>query len=342
MRKVANLSAQDRKDIFSEAAARLGINPTIIEKDFWVCLALKILFMDWPFSKHLVFKGGTSLSKVYRLIERFSEDIDLVLDWRLLGVPKEPEPPGSNAQRDRFNKEVNRLAGELIRDKLAPQLNDILQAHVNGLTASVDGADLQVVNVRYPASFAEAYIRPEVRLEIGPLAAWVPSEQHTIQPYAAQIFPKAFSDPNCSVLTIVAERTFWEKATILHQETHRTGRIPSRYSRHYYDLFQLAKSPIKDSACSNLHLLKDVVEFKQRFYPSAWARYDLAVPGTMRLLPAGEEHLKFLAQDFKDMTVMLFGKTKPAFEEIVDALRDLEVTINSLAIPPRPDSSDLP
>ena len=85
MDKLARLSAQDRQDIFAEAAARLGIRPTIIEKDFWVCLTLKLLFVKSPLGQSLVFKGGTSLSKVHGLIERFSEDIDLVLDWRLLG-----------------------------------------------------------------------------------------------------------------------------------------------------------------------------------------------------------------------------------------------------------------
>ena len=117
----------------------------------------------------------------------------------------------------------NRLAGEFISEKLAPQLHKTLQQHVPGLSASVDEGDPQVVNIRYPAAFTESYIRPEVRLEIGPLASWVPSELRTIQPYAAQIFPKAFEHPSCSVLTIIAERTFWEKVTILHQEAHRTG-----------------------------------------------------------------------------------------------------------------------
>jgi len=112
--KIARISARDRRDLFSEAAAKLGMRPTIIEKDFWVCLVLRTLFTDSTFKDSLVFKGGTSLSKVYGVIERFSEDIDLVLDWELIGYGEGLKDPmqtfPSNAQQDKFNKEVNRIA----------------------------------------------------------------------------------------------------------------------------------------------------------------------------------------------------------------------------------------
>jgi hypothetical protein len=218
----------------------------------------------------------------------------------------------------------------LIEEKLCPELDALVQQAAIGLAASVDKDDPQVVNIQYPAAFSEAYIRPEVRLEIGPLASWVPSAIHIIQPYAADVFPSVFDDPTCAVLTIVAERTFWEKATILHQEAHREALIPKRYSRHYYDLYKLALSQIRDAAVVKLDLLADVVEFKKRFYPSQWARYDLAVPGTFKLLPDEVEQLKNLAQDYDDMQVMLFGDS-PSFASIVEVLRELEHQINALA-----------
>lgn len=333
MHKVARLSPQHRRDLFSEAAARLGIRPTVIEKDFWVCLVLKSLFTDSTFKDHLVFKGGTSLSKVYRLIQRFSEDIDLVLDWKLLGFGEGLKDPNqrfsSKTQQDKFNKEVTRLAGVLIEEKLCPELDALVQRAAIGLAASVDKDDPQVVNIQYPAAFSEAYIRPEVRLEIGPLASWAPSAIHTIQPYAAEVFPNVFDDPMCAVLTIVAERTFWGKATILHQEAHRQALIPKRCSRHYYDLYKLALRPVRERALGELDLLTDVVQFKQRFYPSQWAHYESAVPGTFKLLPAEEEQLKNLAQDYDDMQVMLFGDA-PSFASILEVLRDLEHQINAL------------
>ena len=112
------------------------------------------------------------------------------------------------------------------------------------------------MNVAYPAAFSEDYLRPEVRLEIGPLASWDPSDRHVIQPYAADSFPEVFEEPDCPVVAIAVERTFWEKAIILHQEAHREGATPSRYSRHYYDTYKLATSPsgrsrLKTWGCSN-------------------------------------------------------------------------------------------
>ena len=219
MDKLARLPAEDRRDIFSEAAARLGIRPTIIEKDFWVCVALKLLFQKSRFGKSLVFKGGTSLSKAHGLIERFSEDIDLVLDWNLIGFGDGLRDPmqdfTSKGKQDQFNKEINRLAADYIAKTLCPELEDLLRQENVGLSATVDPDDPHTVNIRYPAAFAETYIRPEVRLEIGPLASWVPSATHVIRPYAFDVVPEVFENPVCEVVAIAAERTFWEKATIL-------------------------------------------------------------------------------------------------------------------------------
>jgi hypothetical protein len=334
MDKLARRPAEYRRDIFSEAAARLGIRPTIIEKDFWVCVALKFLFQKSRFGKSLVFKGGTSLSKAHGLIERFSEDIDLVLDWNVIGFGAGLRDPmqvfTSKSKQDQFNKEINRLAADYIAKTLCPELEDLLRQENVGLSATVDPDDAHSVNIRYRAAFAETYIRPEVRLEIGPLASWVPSATHLIRPYAFDVVPEAFQNPACEVVAIAAERTFWEKATILHQEAHRTTRIPQRYSRHYYDLYKLAVSRVRTSALADPKLLQDVVAFKQRFYPSAWARYDLAIPGSLKLLPTSPPHVGHLARDYEEMQVMLFG-APPKFQDILDELRNLEAEINATA-----------
>jgi hypothetical protein len=156
----------------------------------------------------------------------------------------------------------------------------------------------------------------------------VPSSSRTIQAYAAESFPKAFANPVCEVVAIDAERTFWEKATILHQEAHRVGTMSTRYSRHYYDLYKVAQSGIKMSALSNLALLKEVVEFKERFYPSAWARYDLAYPGTFQLSPH-ESQFAALERDYRAMRDM-FYREPPSFTTILQGLAALELEINEL------------
>jgi hypothetical protein len=330
MDKVANLSANQRRDLFRETAAKRAMNPAIVEKDFWVCWVLKHLFADASFGDHIVFKGGTSLSKVFGLIDRFSEDVDLILDWRLLGYGPGQQDPfrdfDSASQRDRFNKQFNERAAAYIASTFVPELEHVFVAcpQVAGV---VDPDDQQAVNVVYPASFSEDYLRPEVRLEIGPLASWVPSDRHIVQPHAARAFPGVFDDADCPVVAISAERTFWEKATILHQQAHRTGAMPLRYSRHYYDMYKLAGSAIKDAALADSALLQDVVAFKQRFYPSQWARYEDAKRGTFRLVPT-TERLAELRRDYQEMAIMIFGDV-PTFDDITDTLRRLESEINA-------------
>lgn len=331
MDKIANLRANERRELFQETAARKGIHPAVVEKDFWVCWVLKHIFEDLGMRSHVIFKGGTSLSKVFGLIERFSEDIDLILDWSLLGYgpgQQDPFPDDlSNTKRDQFNKQFNEAAAAYIRETLCPQLRVLLKI-CPAVRLSIDVHEGQVVEIHYPAAFSETYLRPEVRLEIGPLASWVPHDEYSIRSYAADAFPKIFAEPDCPVIAIRAERTFWEKATILHQQAHNPRPIPSRYSRHYYDLFRLAESPVRAVALADLPLLWDVVAFKQRFYPCNWGRYSEARPGTFKLIPpsAGVDQLK---ADYEQMRVMIFGE-RPAFAHIFAMLQALEDEINGL------------
>ena len=147
----------------------------------------------------------------------------------------------------------------------------------------------------------------------------------------AEQFPDQFVQPECTVKAIKAERTFWEKATILHHEAYRPddSMQPPRNSRHYYDMFQMANAPVKDSALADLALLESVVAFKQRFYPRGWARYDLARPGTLRLVPEG--HVQdVLKADYRAMRIMIYGEY-PEFESILSTLQGLEDEINRLS-----------
>ncbi len=193
----------------------------------------------------------------------------------------------------------------------------------------VDDKLPRVINVAYPASFADDYLHPNVRLEIGPLSAWLPFEERRMRSYAAEVFPDAFDRPDCIVKVIKAERTFWEKATILHHEAHRPegSPMPRRYSRHYYDMAMMARSPIKAQALSDLKLLADVVENKQRFYPRGWARYDLAKPGSMMLMPP-KHVLDPLMSDYQNMGRMIFGEM-PDLEDILATIFALQEEINA-------------
>jgi Nucleotidyl transferase AbiEii toxin, Type IV TA system len=324
MDRVARLPAGERSALFSEAAARMGTTPAVVEKDFWVTWALDRLFRDAGLARLLMFKGGTSLSKVYRLIERFSEDIDLILDWRVLSG-EDPLAQRSKAQQEKLNDAINEQAqayiGGTLLARVSTAFDDICRCQI-------ETDDPHVITVRYPAAFPDRYLRPEVRLEIGPLASWLPFEERTISSYAAEAFPDVFDRRECPVRVIKAERTFWEKATILHHEAHRPedNPQPPRYSRHYYDLAKMAEAPVKDAALADIALLASVVEFKQRFYPRGWARYDLAQPGSFRLVPEGGV-LRSIEADYRAMANIIFGEIT-AFGEIMAVLQRLQDEIN--------------
>lgn len=326
MDKVAALSPKDRSDLFSETAAKKGTTPAIIEKDFWVTWTLFKLFGNDELSRILRFKGGTSLSKVFNLIERFSEDIDLILDWRVI-TGEDPKAERSKTKQQKFNKEINEQAQAYIAGELLAKISACVEPVCSCTTVEEDPSSL---NVLYPGAFRDDYLKPEVRLEIGPLASWLPFDEYSIRSYAAEEFPKVFEMPECTVTVIKAERTFWEKATILHQEAFRPDENPqpSHYSRHYYDLVKMAEGSVKDDALAEIGMLERVAEFKEKFYPRGWARYDLAKVGTLKLVPEGHV-LKSLRSDYRAMEHMIYGDY-PDFEDILSTLQKLENEINAL------------
>ena len=330
MKKIAVIDASEREALFSNTAAKMKISEAVIEKDFWVCYMLDYLFHRCAWKDHLAFKGGTSLSKAYNLIKRFSEDIDLILDWRVLGYRvDEPWEQRSNTKQDAFNKEANERAEKFLREEFLPAIkNDLTEELTLPVKCEIDSRDGQTVRFMYPNSFSDTAILQEIRLEIGALAAWTPAAEQTITPYAAEHYGRVFVQPSTQILTVLPERTFWEKVTILHREAFRaeSSTLPSRYSRHYYDLYCMAKSPVKDRALVDTDLLARVVAFKDKFYRCPWARYDLAKRGTMRLIPP-EYSLAKLREDYEHMQNMIFGE-KPEFDEILRAIGKLENDIN--------------
>ena len=331
MKEIALREREEREELFLVTAREINLPEAMVEKDFWVCWTLDYLFHDCPWEKHLAFKGGTSLSKCFGLIQRFSEDIDLILDWRLLGYETgEPWMERSKTWQDKFNKEANTRTEEFLRETFLPQLQaDFEKLLDDEFFLCIEEDDPQTVCFGYPRSFQEGAILPVVRLEIGALAAWTPAKQVEIASYAAQQYPQVFKHPTTSILAVAPERTFWEKVTILHKEAFRTnGRFPARYSRHYYDLWCMGRSSIKAAAYGELGLLERVVRFKERFYPAGSAHYELAKPSTMRLLPP-EEWIPLLREDYEHMKNMIFGET-PEFEEIVECMERLEGEINGL------------
>ncbi len=311
----------------------------IVEKDFWVCWTLKRLSIA-EHSPGLVFKGGTSLSKGYGAIARFSEDIDLSFDRAALGYTEDRDP-GLAASAKKATKLIEQLVADVQGHVAGPFLETLAEAMEQELgpagsawNLAADERDPQTVNFRYPSSLTRrdyadlAYVNPVVRLELGARGDPWPAERRTIRSYAADERPDVFEAPDCEVLTLAIERTFWEKATILHAEHHRpddkaTG---ERMSRHYYDVAMLARSGHAEAALKRLDLLDVVAKHKALFFRSGWARYDEARRGMLRLLPA-EARLADLAADYAKMRPMFFGQP-PSFREVLADIERLERRIN--------------
>lgn len=328
MDRIARASANERRMVFEATAHRMALAPAVVEKDFWVCYTLDHLFHKSGFGKSMVFKGGTSLSKAFGLIERFSEDIDLILDWRLLGYGTgEPWEPRSNSAQERFKIDSIERTNTFLADVFAPKLKDSLSGSLGSEASVRCGVEEETVYFDYPRSYESAGTLDTIKLEIGPMAAWSPSEEAEIVPYAADVVPFG-AELSTIVRTASPERTFWEKATILHQEANRPDgkAMPRRYSRHYYDMYRLGHSSVLGRAVAQPDLLEQVVRFKEKFYRTPWAKLADAKPGTLRLVPP-KARLTELASDYVSMRPMLFGGY-PSIEEVVAYMSELEEIIN--------------
>ncbi len=341
---IAKMPFRERADLFVAASdKRSQISAAIMEKDFWVCWALSRIFSSVHFPLHLIFKGGTSLSKAFHAIERFSEDVDLSFDRRELGfeTDRDPEKAVSGKKQDALLKQLQDECETVIRERFLPALLSDFQTvleNVKGNVATwnieIDPEDKQAVLFRYPQSIAlqgivmPAYVSPVVRFELGARSDSWPAGKHSVTAYAAELFPAMFTATSCEVTALEAIRTFWEKATLLHAEAHRTSSAKKRerLSRHYYDLYQLSKTEIASEALAQPNLLRRVAEHKSVFFRSAWAHYETAVPGSFHLVPPNER-LAALQADYVEMQAMIFGDY-PEWKTIIDGLKELEDRIN--------------
>lgn len=324
---------------FEQAATQRAVSVVVIEKDFWVCWLLGVLFSQPELAPHLVFKGGTSLSKVFGVIDRFSEDIDLSVSPEFVGAdPRAFDTLTSRTQRDAAMSEMQRLCAEKTQSTIAPLLEAAIRAALGTspgaetwLRYELDAqAQSPVLRFHYPVTQAASinYIARNVKLELGSLTDQQPAGKHTIQPWVAEVFPAVFADWRCEVTALELARTFWEKATILHAEHHRPEArpMPDRYARHYADFARLLGHPLATEFLADKVLRARVVAWKSRVFASGWARYDLAQHGSFRLAPPAYR-LAALEADYAVMRPM-FMHEPASFAEVMQTLTAAEQIIN--------------
>ncbi len=352
MDKFATKPEQERRDILQEAASRRDLAEIIVEKDFWVCWTLKRLFSSPVLSPYLTFKGGTSLSKAYGLIERFSEDIDLTISRTapLLAEGKNPMEDGlSTNERARRIETLKTNAQRFVAEKALPALAAEIEAALGKgewkVVLDGEDPDRQTLLFYYPKVFnyvrgtnfsnftfdqsnfaVSDYIKPHIKLEFGARGETDPHESRTITSYIAETFPAMFEASTYDVSTLGAERTFWEKATILHA-LHHGSKLRDRMSRHYYDTYMLAQKGVADKALKSPALLAQVVRNKSLLFRDAKASYDTAILGSLRLVCAAEQ-LSSLKRDYEKMAEMFMGEY-PDFDAIMAGIAALEKRLNA-------------
>lgn len=341
MYEFIKLSKSDREAAFRIASTHIGYPAHVVEKDFWVTYLLDTLFNRLTHNHRLMFKGGTSLSKCYNLIERFSEDIDLSLNMEDLGFGGEKAPHEllNTTSKREAEKAVDqlKLAGEtFLSQTLLPMLLDQITMDIGSSkdwSLSIDPSNPENIFFYYPKSlnaneYGDQYVKPVILIESGTKAAHEPIETVTINAFVEN----AISDikTSCTIKVLSPKRTFWEKATILHAENNinKAERVKERLSRHLYDLVMLYRSDIGQEAIKDTDLLASVAEHKKFYFRSGAANYDEAKPGTLKIVPH-DAILDAFKQDYEKMGSMFSGEIIP-FDTIIKELQELEKDINNL------------
>ncbi len=330
-----SLGAGERADILRTIAADARRSAVVLEKDIWICWVLDALF-SMPDAHPMAFKGGTSLSKVYGVIDRFSEDVDVTLDYRAFDDGFDPFAEGASRTATRqFSERLKDRVASHVLDVVAPALDAAAgRLAADGLYAVQVGDDGETVRFAYPSAVEapDSYVASEVLLEFGGRNVIDPNERHAIVPDMAAL-TEGLDYPAATVTVLSPTRTFWEKATLIHVACHRRqlANKPDRLSRHWFDLACLAAHPVGRAALADRALLADVVRHKKVFFHAGNANYDQCLDGRLRLIP-DDDQLAALQSDYDAMRgARIVGDGAPAFDALIEQLRFLEAEANGSA-----------
>jgi hypothetical protein len=329
------LSAADRREALAVAAAATGRPVHLLDKDVWLVWLLDVLFGS-PFGEHLVFKGGSSLSKGYRILNRFSEDVDLTYDIRVL-APELAGPgldplPATRSQEQRWTKEIRARLPVWIAEHVLPHISAALASQ--GLTATLSAQGDKAFLEYTPLAAGTGYVRPIVMLEFGARSTGEPWESRPIACDAAPSVP-VVDFPTATARVMRPERTFWEKATAIHVFCHQGEfRGADRFARHWHDLTRLDRAGFATTAIADRPLAHAVAEHKTMFFAEKSPTgqridYLAAVSGALRIVPE-DKALTSLARDYAKMLddgLLLDDDAEP-FDELIAQCRDIETRAN--------------
>lgn len=331
MNRWNNTSAENKRIAYNQLSEQINLPAFAVEKDWWVVQTLSVLFQT-DIGKHLVFKGGTSLSKAWNIIKRFSEDIDLAVDRSFFGF----EGNLGKNQRDKLRKKSKKYITEVV----FPELITKFEANsINGVKIKLGAIhssdhDPVIINVYYPNVIeTPGYIQPRVQIEIGSRSLREPYEKRAILSFVDERYSFAdFAQDPVHIPTVLAERTFLEKMFLLHEEYQRPkekSRI-NRLSRHLYDVYKISQTPFAQKSLENRYLYEKVVIHRNNFTRLGGVDYNLHNPQTLCFIPP-DKTLKYWENDYHTMQEeMIYGES-PSFKDLLKALKALNKTINEFS-----------
>lgn len=331
--KFIDLSKEDRTDVLDRVSTELNIRQReVIEKDWWVTAVLRTMY-SLPYAQHLSFKGGTSLSKCWHLVDRFSEDIDITIDREYLGF-------SGTLSKTQISDKLRRATCSFVRETMQHDIAE--QLHKNGIAKNkfqvnvdithITTTDPETININYDSVLTFSidggnglYVLPKVKVEVSGRSMNEPVNEVPLESMIDQVYPKApFAEPKFNVRAVLPERTFLEKLFLLHEEFAKPKDLirVERMSRHIYDIGQMLKTPIVEKAIHNEQLYRQVVEHRRKFIGLRGFDYDTLYPDSLNIVPP-ETIIEQWKADYENMRLhMIYGESV-SFEELINNLRDL-------------------
>jgi predicted nucleotidyltransferase component of viral defense system len=321
----------EKEAIFNAIAAECSMTPFAVEKDWWVSRILNIIF-QMDIADHMVFKGGTSLSKAWKLINRFSEDIDLSIDREFFGFKGNL----GKRQRDKLRKQAGEYVDEVFYKDLAAAILANGYYMVDVQLEPVSASDLdRKINVYYPNIIhPPGYLDRRVQIEISSRSLREPFTPKQVGALVDEFFvDREFAESLFIVPTVNPERTFLEKLFLLHEEFHRPAKKMrvNRLSRHLYDVYHLTKAGIAERAISDKELYETIVAHRYKFSRVGGVDYNLHHPNSLDPIPVEEKMAEWKADYGKMMEEMIYEERKPTFDDLINNLSELRHRLQSVS-----------
>lgn len=325
------LNIAERKEIINQTSAKTGIIPTAIEKDFWVMIALKAIF-ETKYGEHIVFKGGTSLSKGWNLIERFSEDIDLGIDRTYLKF-------GGGLSRSGVTR-LRKNAAKFVAEKFVPELeekliqNGVMEFSLDLVDFEESDTDPMSIKLEYKSITKEIeYLKPRILIEISSRSLRDPFEMRGMISFIGSLYPdKLFSDIEIQVPTVLPSRTMLEKIFLLHEEFQKPEGKKIRHermTRHLYDIEKLMNSEFGESVLKDKELYNTIVEHRKMITKITWVDYERHQQKYIDFIPP-EKLIGDWKKDYASMKESMFYGETLSFEELIRRLQELRDRINKI------------